>query len=132
MDWLISIVCTTELELFFRIGLPQTLRDISLFQDCDQILSQVPGMPHYTFNRNLAEQVARRSLGLRQLHISYMIDALEFFQAYEQSWTWHHLESIALTSPLLAQECNIQGIAVLLFIAGNVARAMPKLKLFAL
>jgi hypothetical protein len=89
-------------------------------------------MPHYIFNRNLAEQVARRSLGLRQLHISYLIDATQFFQAYEQSWTWHHLESIALTSPLLAQEGNIQEITLLLFIAGNVARAMPKLKLFAL
>lgn len=132
VDWLTSIMCPTELESLFRIGLPQTLRDISLFQDCDQLLSQVPGMPSYLFNRHLAEQVARRSLGLRQLHISYLIDAVEFIQAYQRSWAWHHLESIALTSPLLTEEGQIQQITMLLYMAGQIACAMPKLKLFAL
>lgn len=89
-------------------------------------------MPSYRFNRYLAEQVARRSLDLRQLHISYLIDAVEFIQAYQRSWAWHHLESIALTSPLLTEEGQIQQITMLLYMAGQIACAMPKLKLFAL
>ncbi|KAH7270558.1 uncharacterized protein BKA55DRAFT_552058 [Fusarium redolens] len=42
----------------------------------------------------VAAALARGSVGFTRLHISYMIDARDFFMAYRKGWEWQHLASL--------------------------------------
>ncbi|KAI1662289.1 hypothetical protein F4813DRAFT_344061 [Daldinia decipiens] len=52
-------------------------------------------------NEGLSAVLASKSLDLQHLTISFMIDAEEFFQHCQSTWSWSHLQSLALTSQLL-------------------------------
>jgi hypothetical protein len=80
----------------------------------------------------VAAALARGSVGFTRLHISYMIDARDFFMAYRKGWEWQHLESISLTSALLTPYSSNDKISALLCTASEVALGMPKLQSFAL
>ncbi|EMT64470.1 hypothetical protein FOC4_g10007146 [Fusarium odoratissimum] len=80
----------------------------------------------------VAAALARGSFGLTRLHVPYMIDAWDFFKAYQKGCAWQHLESISLTSALLAPYSSNDKISELLCTASEVALGMPKLQSFAL
>lgn len=80
---------------------------------------------------------ACRSLGLEYLSVSYMVDAMHFFQGCmpdslgrhldRETWTWQHLQSLALTSQCLQRTGNRREIDALLGRAATVVLRMPKL-----
>jgi hypothetical protein len=83
----------------------------------------------------IAAAFAARSVDLEQLSVAYMANAEDFFNhvTSNPSWIWQHLNSLALTSTLLRDTPkNGQVIDDLLYLAGNTARRMPKLRVFAL
>jgi hypothetical protein len=76
---------------------------------------------------------ASRSQDLEQLSVSYMVNAEDFFGACLPSWTWPHLESLALTSQLLCYDWGRRVfIDNLLYKAGITALRMPKLRTLAI
>lgn len=72
--------------------------------------------------------LARRSLSLKKLFASYLIDAVDFFGAHQADWVWDDLTCLALTSALLVPATNITEINSLLETAGTTALKMPKLE----
>jgi hypothetical protein len=58
-----------------------------------------------------------------------MINAEDFFwhACKSTTWTWHHLQSLALTSQLLQPTGNRREIDALLCQAGLAALRMPRL-----
>ena len=77
---------------------------------------------------------ASRSLDLEQLSVSYMVNAEDFLAACLPSWTWPHLESLALTSQLLHDSWmrRREDIDALLYAAGMTALRMPRLRTLAI
>lgn len=57
-----------------------------------------------------------------------MINAEDFFGACLQTWTWEHLQSLALTSALLQPTGNPDEISALLSSAAATALRMPSLR----
>jgi hypothetical protein len=82
----------------------------------------------------IAEAFAARSVDLEQLSIAYMVNAEELLlpRCFNSSWTWHRLESLALTSQLLRDTQSRKEIDALLHVAGITARRMPRLQAFVL
>lgn len=82
----------------------------------------------------IAAAFAARSVDLEQLSVAYNVNAEDFFDraACNPSWTWHRLESLALTSQLLRDTQGRKGIDALLYVAGVTARRMPRLRAFVL
>lgn len=127
--------------------LPKTLKSVVVFEDFSRNLAAVlhnaqglPG-PRVSFSRMLDPQVgtafARRSFDLEYLAVSYMVDAMHFFQGCmpdslgrhsdRETWTWQHLQSLALTSQCLQRAGNRREIDALLGRAATVVLRMPKL-----
>jgi hypothetical protein len=75
----------------------------------------------------LAQVVAYRSLSLERFSVCFMVDARQFFQACEPTWTWDDMQDLQLTSQLLTDAANRDEISDLLCRGGEVALNMPKL-----
>jgi hypothetical protein len=127
--------------------LPETLKSMMVFEDFSRNLAAVL----HNAQGLLALQVdltrisdakvgaafAYRSLDLEYLSISYMVDAIHFFQGCipdslgrhldRETWTWQHLRSLALTSQCLEPTGNRREIDALLGRAASVVLRMPKL-----
>ncbi|KAF4960943.1 hypothetical protein FGADI_593 [Fusarium gaditjirri] len=75
------------------------------------------------------KSIARRSLRLHELAVSFFTDAVNFFQACEEEWTWDHLQSLSLTSSLLflRRKEQKQRIDNLLITAAKLVLRMPNL-----
>ncbi|KAK3373636.1 hypothetical protein B0T24DRAFT_657456 [Lasiosphaeria ovina] len=138
-----------DLPHFFQLvqnHLPQSLKRVSVFEDFSEWLAGilqtgqfVPWQPQVEISRvvdpRIAAAFAARSVDLEQLSVAYMVNAEDFFgrTAYNSSWTWHHLKSLALTSQFLRNTMQSRkGIDDLLYLAGITARRMPKLQTLAL
>jgi len=90
-----------------------------------------------TLDAKVGASFALRSLDLEYLSVSYMVDAMHFFQGCmadslgqhsdRETWTWQHLQSLALTSPCLQRTGSRQEIDTLLSRAATVALRMPRL-----
>ncbi|KAH7181745.1 hypothetical protein DER46DRAFT_670031 [Fusarium sp. MPI-SDFR-AT-0072] len=130
---------------FFGTGLPPKLKDLLIFEDFNVAfaygadrLSPPPTPPpppdhiRLMADPGVAAALARRSFGLTRLYVSYMIDTRDFLKAYQKGCEWQHLESISLTSALLAPYSSNDKISELLCTASEVALSMPKLQSFAL
>lgn len=127
-------ICIAELLLLVQNHLPKTLKRLSVFEDFNDNLAAALANP-----RNLLVDTTRivdprigaafafRSLDLEQLSISYMVNAEDFFQACTRTWTWQHLQSLALTSQLLQSTGSRQETYTLLCSAGVTALQMPRL-----
>lgn len=76
--------------------------------------------------------LAYRSLDGEELYVSFMVDAQHFFEARQPPWTWTSLQTLVLTSPLLAPATNHRKISGLLQDAGEAALRMPRLQTMAL
>ena len=72
--------------------------------------------------------LAQRSLTLRKLFASYLIDAVDFFAGCGTDWVWSNLTSLSLTSKLLVSTTRYTKIYDLLVAAGKMALRMPKLE----
>lgn len=84
-------------------------------------------------SEGLGATFASKSLGLKHLAISFVVDAEELFQQYQSTWIWAHLQSLALTSQLLQDDGEQLGqIEALLCRAAVLARKMPKIHTFVL
>ncbi|PNP84700.1 hypothetical protein FNYG_01794 [Fusarium nygamai] len=77
-----------------------------------------------------SERIAQISLRLNELSVSFFIDAMKFFEACEEEWTWHRLESLSLTSNLLFR--SMQCINNLLIAAAKLVLRMPNLNTMVL
>src|SRR6478735_2879775 len=101
--------------------LPRTLKRVILFQDFKQYLTENTRqdldhfyyaiLPIHWSKFNLpgnAKSIAQTSLRLNELAVSFFIDAVNFFKACEEEWTWDYLQSLSLTSSLLLQNIKEQ------------------------
>ncbi|KAI7758599.1 hypothetical protein LZL87_006990 [Fusarium oxysporum] len=81
-----------------------------------------------------AKSIAQTSLRLNELAVSFFIDAVNFFKACEEEWTWNYLQSLSLTSSLLLQNIKEQKgrIDNLLVTAAKFLLRMPNLTTMAL
>ncbi|KAF5705620.1 hypothetical protein FMUND_12060 [Fusarium mundagurra] len=81
-----------------------------------------------------SERIAQISLRLNELSVSFFVDAMDFFEACEEEWTWEHLISLSLTSSFLFRSIKgqKQRIDDLLIAAAKLVLRMPNLTTMAL
>ncbi|KAF6813988.1 hypothetical protein CPLU01_14507 [Colletotrichum plurivorum] len=126
---------------FFGLGLPRKLRELSVFEETNEAFASVfvegyvgsPPLPNGI--RMASPQVgaafATLSLLLEKLSVAFMIEAWDFFSAYQPGWVWDNLTSLVLTSRRLIKPENNQEVddmERLLSSAAEVALSMPVLK----
>ncbi|TWU76955.1 hypothetical protein ED733_007202 [Metarhizium rileyi] len=130
MDLVISFI--------IEIGLPTQLKRLTIFEDFNTHFAaslQHAGLfsDHVELlrsrNPRLASIFARSALEFERLHVSYMIDARDFFQEIHPHWAWHRLKCLAITSNILlcSKNPHIDCLAMLRQ-AGLVALKMPSLQ----
>ncbi|CAK7235410.1 hypothetical protein SCUCBS95973_009260 [Sporothrix curviconia] len=79
-------------------------------------------------NKQPSALFAANSVRFQHMAIAFLVHAEELFQHCRPTWTWPHLQSLALTSPLLRPDWdNSEPIEQLLGRAGVLARQMPRL-----
>lgn len=134
--WLPS---NTLVELAYAIqdALPSRVRTVSIFEDSSDYLASAlrshTSYFHYidtsqTAGLMLVKALVSKSLDFEHLSISYMIDAQQFFSSCLPSYTWHHLQSLTLTSSILTQTAPRKEISALLHNASLAALNMPQLE----
>ncbi|KAL1839931.1 hypothetical protein VTK73DRAFT_3888 [Phialemonium thermophilum] len=127
--------------------LPKTLKSLVVFEDFSTdlaaILHDAQGLwgtrvaLSRTPDARVATAFARKSLDLEHLSVSYMVDAVHFFQgclpgslgrhAGPETGTWPHLQSLALTSRCLRRTGDRGEMDALLALAADVVLRMPQL-----
>lgn len=114
--------------------LPNTLRRLIIFEDSEDYLAEYfrgDSPCHIEPVRKatpfVGAALAQASLALESLSASFIVDAKDFFEACQPTWTWNNLTSLALTSRLLASTQNGAEIYKLLEDASAAALHMPKL-----
>ncbi|KAF6835352.1 hypothetical protein CPLU01_04432 [Colletotrichum plurivorum] len=119
---------------------PSTTKKISLFEDYNPEYTgditetrannsrsiSAPALPLPTCS--LAQAFVQRSRRLEQLSVAFMIEAGDFFQAWESKWIWENLTKLALTSSKLDSNSKPTHVAALLRSAATAALSMPKLQ----
>ncbi|KAK6077801.1 hypothetical protein SCUP234_06559 [Seiridium cupressi] len=119
--------------------LPKTFKSITMFEDFNE--DHIPPLRQWTRDPldvirhgdpAVGAAFASRSLGLEQVSASYVVDARHFFQPRQPLWTWHKLQSLALTSQVLTDTVRYPEIASLLHSAGVAALRMPSLNTMVL
>lgn len=114
------------------------LKGLLVFQDQDddllRALAEEPMLGDSTtmISSSLAETFALTSFDLEHLSVSYMIDAQCFFRALDTAWTWHSLQSLALTSGLLQSRGHRGATSAMLHKSGAVVLGMPRLQTMVL
>ncbi|KAH6955853.1 hypothetical protein BKA56DRAFT_638016 [Ilyonectria sp. MPI-CAGE-AT-0026] len=135
------------LSIAMRTNFPDTLKELVVFEDSYKFYDPFPkraaliqpasllfnfidwNNPH----KRLGPVFASKSLDLQHLAISFMINAEELFQHCQSTWSWSHLQSLALTSQLLQDDGEKRAeIGALLCRAGILVQKMPKLHTFVL
>ncbi|KAF2012461.1 hypothetical protein BU24DRAFT_484101 [Aaosphaeria arxii CBS 175.79] len=132
-----------ELANIVEDVLPEHVKEVSIFKDFnDQLeltldnarssLYQYLGVPRIitsAVHLALSKAFARKSHNLERLSIAYMIDAQQLFISCRQMpCTWNLLQSLTLTSSILARTASHQSIYALLQDASLTALNMPQLK----
>ncbi|KAK5661918.1 hypothetical protein OQA88_10027 [Cercophora sp. LCS_1] len=111
--------------------LSPSLKSLAVFEDFNHDFTQGPR----NVNRKLAGAFAARSVPLKELAVSHMIDAEAFFHTKnytkDRDWIWPDLESLALTAQLLCGP-DLEEIPMFLASAAATALKMPKLKTMVL
>lgn len=72
--------------------------------------------------------IAKGSLNLEHLSVSFMTDAVQFLNFCDLNWEWPNLTSVVLTSQLLAPDVEASDIDDMLCKAVYAAKRMPKLE----
>lgn len=133
----------TELASLVQRSVPKHVKRVSIFKDFNNELALAIDneTPHFdrviettsAVDLKLAQALAAKSHHLEHLSISYMIDAKQFFTSCQQlPCTWNLLQSLTLTSSMLARNAPRQIIDTLLQNASSVALKMPQLKTMVL
>lgn len=134
-------------EQFLTGLLSSALKELTIYEDYDEEFRQhcqswLAGGPVHTNHSSLGLALALASKCLEHLSASFIIDAEHFFRLVRieqfplslgevdiaQTWTWSKLESLALTSRLLAPNQRTDDINHLLESAAYTVRSMPKLR----
>lgn len=123
-----------------RKNLPDTLNRLLIFEDAYKFYDPFPKQPAHIPWYNLVDPseglsavFASKSLGLQHLAISFMVNAEELFRQCQSTWSWSHLQSLALTSQLLQEDSEKRKqMKVLLWRAGVLVQQMPKIHTFVL
>ncbi|KAI1176206.1 hypothetical protein F4777DRAFT_597829 [Nemania sp. FL0916] len=119
----------------FWYSFPRDLEKLIIFEDSyafydpssDRPAHNIPASKFFK-NKTLGSTFANRSLELQHLAISFMVDAEDVFEPCQPTWSWPHLESLALTSQSLGNDWRKYGkIETLLCRASVFVRKMPKL-----
>ncbi len=139
---------TDYAELLHPTKLPDTLKQLHLFQDFNAVLH-----PEYvnrrragkrSTNRDFRIALASASRPLESLSASFVVDAEDFFHGpwpmvpdesparFAEEGSWQHLKTLALTSRLLGPDRSPATIRKLLLAAGYTALFMPKLDVMEL
>ena len=130
-----------ELASVIQDALPSHVKTVSIFEDFnDQLaLALHNGMPYPGLIETnpvaclkLVRAFASKSRDLEYLSISFMIDAQQFLNSCQPSYTWHHLKSLTLTSSILTQRVHQKEISKLLCNATLAAENMPLLETMVL
>ncbi|OAX78347.1 hypothetical protein ACJ72_07346 [Emergomyces africanus] len=125
-----------ELASLVQDALPCHTKTVSIFEDFnDQLALALRNDMLYQSRIDtnpiaepmLVNALASRSQGFEHLFISYMIDARQFFSSCQPSYTWHHLQSLTLTSSILTQTAPQKEISKLLCDASLATLNMPRL-----
>ncbi|KAK3298465.1 uncharacterized protein B0H64DRAFT_422345 [Chaetomium fimeti] len=120
---------------------PSHVRTLSIFEDFNQQFQSTleANSAYRTFlttdpaaYRQLVQVLASKSCNLERLYISFMVEAQDFFDACQQSYTWPCLQSLTLTSSLLTPDTPKEEIFTLLHNASLAALKMPQLETMAL
>ena len=118
-------------------ALPSHVRTVSIFEDFnDELVLALRSDPPYLHliytspvaGLKLARAFASKSRDFERLSISYMIDAQQFFNSCQPSYTWHRLQSLTLTSSILTQTAPQKEISALLHNASLAALNMSQLE----
>ncbi|RWA09898.1 hypothetical protein EKO27_g5197 [Xylaria grammica] len=96
------------------------------------LLRSLSRLEHLCYEPWVPAFFASKSRSLQHLAISFMVDADDLFQRCQPTWSWWHLQSIALTSQLLRVWKDRGQIETLLCRAGVLVQKMPKLHTFVL
>ncbi|WDK09169.1 hypothetical protein CGRA01v4_00447 [Colletotrichum graminicola] len=108
--------------------LPHTVKKISVFEDTNEkyITLFQPGSDTVRVTSPaVSAAFAKRSLGLEQLSVAFMVDASDFFQSCQQDWIWINMRSLTLTSRLTQRESH--KVMRLLNSAAKTALSIPHL-----
>ncbi|KAL7620502.1 hypothetical protein AAE478_009497 [Parahypoxylon ruwenzoriense] len=111
-----------------------------LFEDSYKFYDPFPKRPvHIPWfglvdpSEGLGAVFASKSLDLQHLAISFMVNAEELFRHCQSTWSWSHLQSLALTSQLLQDDWERrEQIEALLCRASVLVQMMPKIHTFVL
>ncbi|KAJ1708527.1 hypothetical protein NYO67_9305 [Aspergillus flavus] len=129
----------TDYKGMIETHLPKGVKKISLFEDYNEGYVTLvrrttclqPDLVRIA-QPAVGAALAYRSLDGEELYVSFMVDAQHFFEACQPPWTWTSLQTLVLTSPLLAPATNHRKISGLLQDAGEAALRMPRLQTMAL
>lgn len=128
------------LGLAIRTRFPDTLKRLTVFEDAYKFYDPFPKRPARVFwlglgdpSEGLGAIFASKSLNLQHFAISFMVNAEEVFRHCHSTWSWSHLQSLALTSQLLEDDRGkSKQIEALLCRASVLVQKMPKLHTFVL
>ena len=136
--------------------MPQSLKSLTLFEDFrEELMNRMGEWSEHLgdvdrFRRadpDVGKALAKRSLELERVAVSFVADAKDFFKecASRPEWTWTKLESLSLTSRLLGfaghsgtlpgrvttplQKEKYDKMNTMLLEASAVVKRMPRLKL---
>ncbi|KAI1411399.1 hypothetical protein F5Y13DRAFT_200974 [Hypoxylon sp. FL1857] len=118
-----------------RNSLPDTLNRLVVFEDSYKFydlfpkrLVAVPWFSSFNPEEDLGAVFASKSRDLQHLAISFLVNAEVLFRHCQPTWSWLHLQSLALTSQLLQDDGEKRSqIEVLLCRARVLVHNMPKL-----
>jgi hypothetical protein len=126
-----------ELASVLQDALPSHVKTVSIFEDFNEQLalalrSDTPYLGLVNTNpiadRTLVRAFASKSRDFEHLSISFMIDAQQFFDSCQQSYTWPHLQLLSLTSSILTRTTPQKEISTLLYKASLAVLNMPQLE----
>ncbi|WEW59914.1 hypothetical protein PRK78_005396 [Emydomyces testavorans] len=126
----------TRYKEMLKSCLPSTLKSLTLFEDFNEDFNRMfqgDSILHGELVRitdpSVGAVLANISLCLERVSASFIVDAKDFFQAYQPGWVWKDLVSLALTSRLLDSPRDPAAINNMLHAAGIAAKKMPKLRI---
>lgn len=91
-------------------------------------LDAISGSDHdQTLTRPISQMAAETSLKLEHFSGAFLIEAEQFFSSRKPSWEWNSLQSLVLTSELIAPESDLSEIEQMLKNAAAAAMRMPQL-----
>ncbi|TVY84502.1 hypothetical protein LSUE1_G000647 [Lachnellula suecica] len=120
-------------RLLFESLSSNRLRRLILFENFDQTYPASFGR-HWDLDpvlipcSSVSRAIAKASLALEHLFASFIVDASNFFNARELTWTWPNLTWLALTSRLLAPQESPTELDHMLRAAAAAALKMPNLR----